>query len=102
MASQDKLFDKINIDNMKFCYLSQQPGGSTNCSGFELLSKAASNLPMNFGAGCKYLLLRRVNRPWPQGRGCPIANKRAQRALERSPEKKVKGHSGANYRGPLI
>jgi len=28
-------------------------------------------------------------------------NKRAQRALGRSPEKKVKGHSGAIYRGPL-
>jgi len=29
-------------------------------------------------------------------------NKRAQRALGRSPEKKVKGHSGAIYRGPLM
>jgi len=29
-------------------------------------------------------------------------NKRAQKALCRSPEEKVKGHSGANYRGPLI
>jgi len=28
--------------------------------------------------------------------------KRAQRALGRSPEKKVKGHSGAIYRGPLM
>jgi len=27
-------------------------------------------------------------------------NKRAQRALGRSPEEKVKGHSGANYREP--
>jgi len=27
-------------------------------------------------------------------------NKRAQRALGRSPEEKVKGHSGAIYRGP--
>ena len=27
-------------------------------------------------------------------------NKRAQRALGRSPEKKVKGHSGANNREP--
>jgi len=27
-------------------------------------------------------------------------NKRAQRALGRSPEKKVKGHSGANNRDP--
>jgi len=27
-------------------------------------------------------------------------NKRAQRALSRSPEKKVKGHSGANNREP--
>ena len=29
-----------------------------------------------------------------------IINKRAQRALGRSPEKKVKGHSGANNREP--
>ena len=29
-------------------------------------------------------------------------NKRAQRALGRSPEKKVKGHSEAIYRGPLM
>jgi len=29
-------------------------------------------------------------------------NKRAQRALGRSPEEKVKGHSGAIYGGPLI
>jgi len=29
-----------------------------------------------------------------------IDNKRAQRALGRSPEEKVKGHSGANYRKP--
>ena len=29
-----------------------------------------------------------------------ILNKRAQRALGRSPEKKVKGHSGANNREP--
>ena len=29
-------------------------------------------------------------------------NKRAQRALARSPEEKVKGHSGAIYRGPLM
>ena len=29
-------------------------------------------------------------------------DKRAQRALGRSPEKKVKGHSGAIYRGPLM
>jgi len=29
-------------------------------------------------------------------------NKRAQRALDRSPEEKVKGHSGVIYRGPLI
>jgi len=29
-------------------------------------------------------------------------NKRAQRALGRSPEEKVKGHSGAIYRVPLI
>jgi len=29
-------------------------------------------------------------------------NKRAQRALGRSPEEKVKGHSGAIYRGPLM
>jgi len=28
-------------------------------------------------------------------------NKRAQRALGRSPENKVKGRSGAIYRGPL-
>jgi len=34
---------------------------------------------------------------------CPSAsinNKRAQRALGRSPEEKVKGHSGANNREP--
>jgi len=29
-------------------------------------------------------------------------NKRAQRALGRSPEEKVKGHRGAIYRGPLM
>jgi len=29
-----------------------------------------------------------------------LGNKRAQRALGRSPEKKVKGHSGANNREP--
>ena len=29
-----------------------------------------------------------------------IINKRAQRALGRSPEEKVKGHSGANNRKP--
>ena len=29
-------------------------------------------------------------------------NKRAQRALGRSPEEKVKGHSGAIHRGPQI
>jgi len=29
-------------------------------------------------------------------------NKRAQRALGRSPEKKVKGRSGAIHRGPLM
>jgi len=29
-------------------------------------------------------------------------NKRAQKALGRSPEEKVKGHSGAIYRGPLM
>ena len=32
----------------------------------------------------------------------PFINKRAQRALGRSPEEKVKGHSGAIYRGPLM
>jgi len=31
-----------------------------------------------------------------------IYNKRTQRALGRSPEEKVKGHSGAIYRGPLM
>ena len=31
-----------------------------------------------------------------------ILNKRAQRALGRSPEEKVKGYSGAIYRGPLM
>jgi len=31
-----------------------------------------------------------------------IIYKRAQRALGRSPEEKVKGHSGAIYRGPLM
>ena len=30
----------------------------------------------------------------------PWLNKRAQRALGRSPEEKVKGHSGANNREP--
>jgi len=29
-----------------------------------------------------------------------LENKRAQRALGRSPEEKVKGNSGANYREP--
>jgi len=29
-----------------------------------------------------------------------VHNKRAQRALGRSPEKKIKGHSGANNREP--
>jgi len=29
-------------------------------------------------------------------------NKRAQRALGRSPEETVKGHSGATYREPLM
>jgi len=29
-----------------------------------------------------------------------LINKRAQRALGRSPEEKVKGHSGANNREP--
>ena len=29
-------------------------------------------------------------------------NKRAQRALGRSPKEKVKGHRGAIYRGPLM
>ena len=29
-------------------------------------------------------------------------NKSAQRALDRSPKKKVKGHSGAIYRRPLM
>jgi len=31
-----------------------------------------------------------------------LVNKRAQRALGHSPEEKVKGHSGAIYRGPLM
>ena len=31
-----------------------------------------------------------------------MSNKRAQRALDRSPEEKVKGHSGAIYRVPLM
>jgi len=31
-----------------------------------------------------------------------LMNKRAQRVLGRSPEKKVKGHSGAIYRGQLM
>ena len=31
---------------------------------------------------------------------CKLANKRAQRALGRSPEEKVKGHSGAYNREP--
>jgi len=33
---------------------------------------------------------------------CYYLNKRAHRALGRSDEKKVKGHSGAIFRGPLI
>jgi len=33
---------------------------------------------------------------------CPKINIRAQRALGRSPEEKVKGHSGAIYKGPLM
>ena len=33
---------------------------------------------------------------------CYIITKRAQRALGRSPEEKVKGHSGTIYRGPQI
>jgi len=37
---------------------------------------------------------------WP-GKGMAVRNKRAHRALGRSPEEKVKGHSGAIYRGPL-
>jgi len=36
------------------------------------------------------------------GGGRRKKNKRAQRALGRSPEEKVKGHSGATYRGPLM
>jgi len=42
------------------------------------------------------------------GRGQPsvpfhkFGNKRAQRALGRSPEDKVEGHSEAIYRGPLM
>jgi len=31
-----------------------------------------------------------------------VLTKMAQRALCRSPEEKVKGHSGAIYRGPLM
>jgi len=31
---------------------------------------------------------------------CYVINKRAQRALGRSPEEKVKGHSGSNNREP--
>jgi len=31
-----------------------------------------------------------------------LTNKRARRALGRSPEEKVKGHNGAIYRGPLM
>jgi len=31
-----------------------------------------------------------------------VKNNRAQRALDRSPEEKVKGHSGAIYRGPIV
>ena len=30
-----------------------------------------------------------------------LQNKRAKRAMGRSPEEKAKGHSGAIYRGPL-
>jgi len=32
----------------------------------------------------------------------PKMNKRTQRALGRSPEEKIKGHSGVIYRGPLM
>jgi len=31
-----------------------------------------------------------------------FSNKRAQKALGRSPEEKIKGHSGAIYRVPLM
>ena len=34
------------------------------------------------------------------GHKAPKLNKRAQRAMGRSPEEKVKGHSGANNREP--
>jgi len=34
--------------------------------------------------------------------GHTFLKKRAQRALGHSPEEKVKGHSGAIYRGPLM
>jgi len=34
--------------------------------------------------------------------GAALNNKRAQRALGRSPEEKVKCHGGAIYRGPLM
>jgi len=40
-----------------------------------------------------------ITGPWQEAL---VINKRAQRALGRSPEEKVKGHSGAIYRGPLM
>jgi len=38
----------------------------------------------------------------PYSNGGKLNNKRAHRALGRSPEEKVKGHSEAIYRGPLM
>jgi len=51
----------------------------------------------------KYVLLSSTKRfePFKNGEK-EIENKRAQRALGRSPEDKVKGYSGAIYKGPLM
>jgi len=46
------------------------------------------------------LKTRNKGLPWKQEIKDYICNKRAQRALGRSPEEKVKGHSGAYNREP--
>ena len=56
------------------------------------------NLNQSYGARlmCGMPVGRRLMSHYPHWR----YNKRAQRALGRSPEEKVKGHSGANNREP--
>jgi len=55
----------------------------------------------SFTSLCSYIFLVLVYRHTYTGLPAPqIHNKRAQRALGRSPEEKVKGHSGANNRDP--